>query len=136
MKKSESITSYARVALEASQLAGTGIHPARAWEARAAEVFKGKPSAEQKNCPKSAFLGLAEAGLIKNVASGPYTRSVDNKRYAEAAVRLLQRDSSWSEKPGQLWSEVAEATGKKQHNGQMDVVISLWNSGFLHSGLP
>lgn len=131
--KNELLTSYPRVAIEASRLAATGVDPVKAWSNRAAEVFVDKPAAEVKNCPKSAFLGLAEAGLIKGVPPGQYTRSVDNRRYAEAAVQLLFDNPAWSVDPQGLWSAVAEQDGKKRHNGQMHVVIALWRAGALRA---
>ena len=55
---------YAKVALQAASLASTGTSPVSAWKTAAAEVFSSSPSGERKSCPKSAFLGLAEAGEI------------------------------------------------------------------------
>lgn len=131
--ENDGLTKYARVALEASRLAATGKHPVKAWSDMAAEVFVGRPAAEGKACPKSTFLGLAEAGLIKGVPPGAYTRSVDNRRYAEAAVRRLFDNAAWATDPQRLWSAVAEQGGKKRHNGQMHVVIALWRAGALRA---
>jgi len=39
-----------------------------------------------KGCPRGAFLELCEAGMIKGIASGKYTRSKRNKEYAIDAV--------------------------------------------------
>ena len=129
MKNGSKLNKYAKVALKASLLSSDGASPVKAWKAAAAEVFAaGKPSAEKKGCPKNAFLGLAEAGLIKGIAPGQYTRSVENRQYAESAVRLLHEDASWSERPDELWSQVAESAVKKKHNGQIDVVLALWNT--------
>lgn len=132
----KALTKYAQVALNASQQAALGVHPAAAWEAEAAKAFAGKPSAETKNCPKSAFLALAEIGFLTNVKQGKYTKSVDNKRYAQAALTLLQADSSWAAKPKELWSKVAEGSGTKRHNGQMDVVIALWATKGMNLEAP
>jgi hypothetical protein len=129
----ESLTDYTRVALEALQLAAAGTHPIKAWLDRAAEVFVDRPAAEVKSCPKSAFLGLAQAGLINGVSPGPYTRSVDNRRYAEAAVQLLFDNAAWAVDPQKLWNAVAEQDGKKRHNGQMHVVIALWRARALRA---
>jgi hypothetical protein len=131
MYEQRSLTGYARVAVEAAQLAAEGTHPTKAWATRAAEVFKGKPAAEVKGCPKSAFLGLAEAGLIRGVAPGDYSKSVDNRRYAEDAVKHLIGDGSWASRPRELWSAVAEQAGSKRHNSQMDVVLALWHAQLL-----
>lgn len=124
---------YAQIALKATELAKkTQMHPARAWEAIATKTFTNKPSAQIKGCPKSAFLGLAQAGLIKGVPPGSYTQSKLNSLYALAAVALLQEDASWSQKTKkEMWEQVAEADGKKAHNSQIDVVLALWNNDDL-----
>lgn len=127
------LTGYARVALEASRLAANGTHPVKAWSERAAVTFVGRPEARVKSCPKSAFLGLAAAGLIKGVPPGAYTRSVDNRRYAEAAVQRLRDDATWAADPHGLWRDIAEQAGKKRHNGQMNVVIALWSAGAVRT---
>jgi hypothetical protein len=100
-----------------------------AWKDAAAEVFaEENPSSEKKGCPKCVFLGLAGVGLIKGISPGQYTRSVENRNYAENAVRLLREDASWSDRLDELWSQVAETAGKKTPNGQMEVILALWNS--------
>ncbi|WP_434751377.1 DUF6979 family protein [Paenibacillus amylolyticus] len=47
--------------------------------------------AQRKGCPKNAFLGLCEEGLVHNIVSGRYTErsgSQKNKNYAVKAVRI------------------------------------------------
>ena len=133
MDEQKSLAGYARVAVEAALLAVDGVDPIKAWGARAADVFVGRPAAILKGCAKSAFLGLAGAGLIKGVPPGAYSRSVDNRRYAQTAVRLLLEDATWATRPTRLWSTVAEKAGSKRHNGQMDVVLALWQAGLLQT---
>jgi hypothetical protein len=131
LKEASMPNNYSEVARKAAQRAREGTDPVASWSAAAAEVFAGRPSAQRKSCPKTAFLGLAEAGLIKGVPDGKYTRSIYNKRYALDAVDLLQEDETWCLRPKELWSLVAEKTEAKQHNGQMDVVLALWQSNNL-----
>lgn len=63
-----------------------GAHPPDAWDVAAAETFPPGSIGAKKNCPKSAFLGLIDLGLIRGVSPGGFTRSVDNKEYARQAV--------------------------------------------------
>ena len=58
--------------------------PRKAWASATAEIDY------DKGCPKDAFLGLCEAGLVKGVPKGNYTRSRKNKEYAIKAVRILE----------------------------------------------
>lgn len=45
---------------------------------------------KKKGCPRNAFLGLYEEGLVKGIPSGNYTRSKKNKEYAIKAVKILK----------------------------------------------
>ena len=122
---------YALVALNAAKRAVDGEDPVVAWKDVAHDVFAGLPSSQRKGCPKSTFLGLAEAGRIKRVGAGKFTRSKENRRYGEAAVDLLLMDKTWSSQPRALWAAVAEVERPKKHNSQIDVVLALWNAGMF-----
>ena len=113
---------YALTALVAQEYAAKGLHPTLAWESAALKVF-GERSAKNKGCPKSAFLGLCENGLIKGIPSGKYTRSVKNKSYALAAVKILAKGQSDNISPSELWRRVVGTD--IVHNAQMDVVLEL-----------
>jgi hypothetical protein len=131
LSKQKNLTGYALVAVEASKLAAAGVQPTAAWADRAAKVFAGKPASEVKGCPRSTFLGLAGAGLIVNVPPGAYTKSVENRRYGIAAMQRLVDDASWANRPMALWEAVASYPTPKRHNGQMQVVLALWNARLL-----
>ncbi|MCK9634944.1 MAG: hypothetical protein M0R41_01520 [Methylobacter tundripaludum] len=118
---------YGVVAVEAACFASEGVDPIAAWKASAARMFPDSPSCEHKGCPKSTFLGLAESGEIAGVKSGKYTKSMDNRTYAETALKLLRENESWAQSPRELWLRVIEGSNKK-HNSQMDVVIALWRA--------
>jgi hypothetical protein len=120
-------TKYAQTALKAASFAAQGLNPECAWQKAAEEVFPDSLSLQIKGCPKSAFLGLAEAGHIYGIAPGRYTKSVDNRRYAEAALSILQKDETMAANSTQLW-RVVMAGQEKKHNSQMDVVIALWHA--------
>jgi hypothetical protein len=91
-------------------------------------VFESE-SSRSKSCPKNAFLGLCEAGVVKGIPKGEYTKSVKNKNYALQAVEILKRDKSISYSPSVLWKELN--LGDKIHNSQMHVVLALWNNGLI-----
>ena len=121
------MTKYGQIATTAAQAARSGADPVSAWKEAAQGVFpKNKPSRE-KGCPKYAFLGLAEDGLIKGVAAGNYTTSQNNKQYAIRALCLIRADCALAKNKAKLWNLVVG--GAKQHNEQLDVVIDLWKNG-------
>lgn len=59
-----------------------------AWNTTASDVFGEGTWVQRKGCPKSAFLGLCDEGLIRGVSKGNYTYRSDslNKAYAVQAV--------------------------------------------------
>jgi hypothetical protein len=101
--------------------------PQKAWNRAVAETFPESPSQREKSCPRGTFLGLCEAGCIKNVPTGRYTRSKRNKDYAVAGVRKLFEQGAPLTPLG-LWESV---TNYLEHNSQMDVVLALWHAGLL-----
>lgn len=120
-------TSFALAALKAAELAQRGIDPSDAWRSATISVFPDSVENQKKSCPKSAFLGLAEAGHIAGIQPGKYTTSLDNKRYALSALKKLQADPTLQDAPNELWRHVLQGE-TKQHNGQMNVVIALWKA--------
>src|SRR5207248_3342561 len=121
---------YGEVAVNAARLldADSKKSPLDAWNAAAKAKFRGEIEAEKKSCPRGAFLGLCEEGLVRGVVPGEYTGSDKNKSYALEAVRHLLHDPGLgSLKPGQLWKLLMNGADKR-HNSQMDVVLALWNN--------
>lgn len=100
-----------------------GKAPKEAWHQAAQYVFDG-PSAQKKGCPRGAFLGLCEAGIVKGIPKGKYTKSVKNKEYGLHGYTILQEHPELADAPNELWARVAE--GEIRHNSQMDVVIAVW----------
>lgn len=123
---------YGEAAIRAAEKLQSGgvFGPKDAWEKATSEIFGKGTSSQRKNCPRSAFLGLCEAGKVKGVPSGDYTRAKENKEYALKALQLLRERSDLSSSPEFLWSKALE-NKTKTHNHQMDVVIALWESGVL-----
>jgi hypothetical protein len=129
---------YGDLALRATLLVQRSAcaSPVEAWEVAARELLPDKPESQHKGCPKGAYLGLCEAGLVVGVPRGYYTESRENKGYAIDAVRLLIQDATLADRGAQdggarkLWLRVMNGK-KKQANSQMDVVLALWNHGLI-----
>ncbi len=66
---------YGDVAIEATNIAQTGVCPVEAWNTAAEKEFKNNVASIKKSCPKNAFLGLAESGFVVGVPKGSYTKS-------------------------------------------------------------
>lgn len=119
---------FGEVAVKATRLlnSATISDPRQAWRS-AAQALGCSPSMTVKGCPRSAFLGLCEEGLVKGFAapSERLTRSADNKRYAIKAVEALRRDETLRCRPADLWREATQPRTIAP-NGQIDVVLGLW----------
>lgn len=122
------MSKYGDAALLATKLARAGQAPNQAWDAAVKKIFPSQPASQAKNCPRCAFLALAEKGLVVGIPSGSYTKSRLNRAYTLAAIDKLRLNPGLSDNPEQLW-EVVMAGKKKQYNQQMVVVTALWNSG-------
>ncbi len=102
--------------------------PVEAWNLAVSNFFPDSESGRNKGCPKGAYLGLCEAGAINGVMPGKYGRSKKNKDYALKAVHILNQSKQVSYDTLSLWVLVLNGE-LKVPNGQMDVVLSLWNAG-------
>jgi len=118
---------YARIALNAviDLNNNPSLNPIDAWKNNAEKIYPNKPSAKTKSCPKSAFLGLCEEGLVLGVKAGSYTTSLRNKDYAIKALSHLKSNPNLSEK--ELWSLISNI----QPNNQMTVVKALYSNGYI-----
>lgn len=121
---------YGEAALIASRKgSASGVNPIAGWEIAMNELYPTSESARKKGCPRGAFLGLCEEGLVKGIQPGSYTSSTDNKAYAVLAVALLADGSrTWS--VNELWRAVTKERETK-HNSQMDVVLALWKNKLI-----
>jgi hypothetical protein len=105
--------------------------PPAAWRRAAAQVFPDHEDSQKKLCPRGAFLGLCEEGLVVGVPAEDFSAGSENKSYAVDAVRLLRKDPSLAEAgAGELWKRVMKGRSKKA-NSQMDVVLSLWTNNYI-----
>ncbi|HET7228803.1 MAG TPA: hypothetical protein VFJ16_02240 [Longimicrobium sp.] len=124
---------FGGVAVRAVELVGKGTcgSAPEAWETAAREVFPHSRSQQVKSCPRGAFLGLCEEGLVSGIPPGNYTTSRDNKAYAVRAAALLGKNPALADAGARaLWNTVL-AGHSKVHNAQMDVVLGLHRRDLL-----
>ena len=123
---------YGDAAIEATTFLLTGKEnsPLEAWASAVRAIFPKSISSQRKGCPKTAYLGLCEEGLIRGVPPGKYTRASGNKSYAISAVKLLRKEPALAGNKEMLWSKVMRGE-RKRPNNQMDVVIALWKRGLI-----
>ena len=77
-----------------SIIAGQAKSPPDAWKKSTVALFGKGTWSQRKSCPRDAYLGLCESGLVRGIPPGNYTESVDNKAYAVAAAQLLRASTS------------------------------------------
>ena len=125
---------YGKAALSATKhYSENPLDIVKSWKYAVMEQFPTQEASRKKGCPKTAFLGLCEAGYVKGVPKGKYNKvsNSHNKCYAVKAVKLLQLQDLESIKSKRLW-ELVMAGVVKSHNAQMDVVLSLWTNGLIN----
>lgn len=113
-----------------------GSNPPESWDKAAYEVFPDSESSRKKGCPRSAFLGLCEEGLVKGIPCGEYIRGKVNKAYVIEVLPLLKATPSITEK--ELWLKACRAlkvNEDKKYNSQMHVLKALWDEGLLNEEL-
>lgn len=133
---------YGDIAVHATKLMQSGAFssPGDAWLASARRAFPRAIASQEKGCPRGAYLGLCEEGLVRGVPKGSYTKSLDNKQYAIDAVRFLAQDPTLADSgmadggAANLWRRVMRGRNK-QPNSQMEVVLGLWTQDLIESDL-
>ena len=127
------MSQYGKAAILATQFYRDGktTSPACAWE-MAISQYTDSPNSRAKPCPRGAYLGLCEEGLIRDVPPGKYqqAKSVE-KEYAIAAVAALKQKSELADNVSRLWHVVMLMQNEdpnKSHDYQMDVVAALWKN--------
>jgi hypothetical protein len=121
---------YGEAAIMATrQGLSVSANPTTRWESAMEKLYPTSSAARKKGSPRAAFLGLCEEGLVKGIPAGHYTNSKDDKAYAVHAAALLTEGAQhWSRSA--LWQAVAKDPAKLE-NGQMDVVLALWNKNLI-----
>ena len=115
--------------LAARQAAAANLRPARSWEQAMEKLYATSPVAQKLASPRTAFLALCEAGLVKGIPAGEYADVKDKRAYAARAVALLVEGAQrWS--LSELWHAVTGGDGTK-HGSQMDIVLALWNNDLI-----
>ena len=124
---------YGKAAIRAVQIykEHTNLSPREAWNEATSHYFPGKPFAQNKGCPRAAFLGLCEEGFVRGIPRETYQSGKKNKQYAIDAVHILNQNPEKTYTPSELWKEVTKGK-KKQHNQQMDVVLALWENSLIN----
>ncbi|HUG98949.1 MAG TPA: hypothetical protein VMQ83_07215 [Gammaproteobacteria bacterium] len=122
---------YRKVAVLAAESIREGVvpDPADAWAIAARKVFPASSALQNKGCPKGAFLGLCNRGMIDGIPAGKYSGPSKNGEYAVAAVEILRTNRFLTSQPKLLWKKVAG--NSKTENGQMSVVIGLWEANVI-----
>jgi hypothetical protein len=126
---------YGQAAISAIKLIENkqALTPIDAWSISTSAIFGKGTSSQKKGCPKSAFIGLCEVGLVLGIPQGSYAErdnSQINKEYAIKAVELLRMNPGLVNYKRSLWEAVMNGE-VKQHNSQMDVVLALWENGLI-----
>jgi hypothetical protein len=122
---------YSEAAILAVQLlkGGSIADPPDAWVQATQKYFPTSTSLQNKGCPKGAFLGLCNKGMIEGLPPGKYSNPTKNGKYATDAIEILRKNRFLSSQPDLLWKKVAGKT--KSENHQMDVVVGLWEANCI-----
>ncbi len=93
-------------------------HPAERWNEMVRRLYPTSPAAQRKGGPRSMFLGLCAAGLVKGVPAGQYGGSnkagvAKAKAQAVRAVALLREGMRGSATA--LWMGVTEGGTDSAH---------------------
>ena len=132
------MTQFSEVAIQVVkkfQCGNSQLDPVTEWDAIANQIIQSQSSVE-KGCPKDAFLGLCDSGCVIGILARDYTKSTKNKKYAIQGIILIRKKPSLSTtySPQELWEEVMTSLNmdkNKAHNGQMNIVLDLWNHGYI-----
>lgn len=108
-------------------------NPVEAWMFATGEQFGEDSWGQKKGCPRNAFLGICEEGLVKGVIAGKYNKKENslNKQYAINTINLLKEDPSNFEKDNkEIWRIVTNGKSIKS-NYQVQIVKALWERGLI-----
>ena len=111
---------YAQVALIAAERIENGMQPRAAWEQASCKIFPKGSASQTKGCPKNAFFGLYEPKA--NTKNGTYARE-------DLAWHRTHPESK--NNPTAIWKKIIKKE-TKAYNSQMDVVIALYQNGYIY----
>ncbi len=127
---------YGKAAVKAVEFRNDGERLQSAWEKAISEYTTSELSRD-KGCPRNAFLGLCEEGMIKGVDPGDYGAGEKSKGFAIRAVQILREEPTLSLNMTKLWKKVMENLGEdtsKSQASRMGVVTALWPKWIKNGG--
>ena len=132
------MTKVARHAVRARELASSGSSPDAAWNQALAEVYSGEQLRNQlqHTCPKWAFAGLCNHGVVRGVPAGSCPAAADRRsgRYAVDALNAVRREASLLRDKRTLKARVFGRPGTADYrkpNDEVEVLLGLWESGSI-----
>lgn len=86
-------------------------------------------NAYDEGCPRCAYLGLCEEGMVKGIPAGSYGLRADNKNkgYAVYAANLILSGHEQDHK--KIWKKITD--NRISAHDQVKIVIALHNAGLL-----
>ncbi|GAA0337635.1 hypothetical protein GCM10008967_29870 [Bacillus carboniphilus] len=128
------MSKYGQAAIRAVELVNKKIvdSPIKGWEIATSELFGEGSWGQKKGCPKNAFLGLCEEGLVDQIPRGNYNsrKLSKNKDYAITAVNIVRDQPNLLDDITELWNQVTKGNGISR-NYQMDVVETLIREKYI-----
>ena len=113
---------YGCIAVMAAKNVNNGMDPKDAWEIAYDKKYDRSSPSWGKGCPKGAFLGL-------------YGGTGVNANYARAGLEYLRDNPDSNISASKLWDVLRTNYPNLDlpltHNGQMDVVLSLYREGLI-----
>ncbi|UFH69707.1 DUF6979 family protein [Morganella morganii] len=103
---------------------------AKQWEVQISSLTQ-SGSVINKGCPRAAFLGLCEEGVVKNIPENNYGAGEKNKHHALKILELAQANSGITAAECFRMYQESNPDLPKTHNGQADVVISLLEANLI-----
>jgi len=124
------VNAYGEAAVAAARrLVRSGSSPEYAWKQAVKDVFPAGSASIDKGCPRGAFLGLCKRGAIAGTRGFYELKDTKNGDYACLAWKALKEDPELASDRVKLWAKVH--TDAANENGQLDVVLALWDAGLL-----
>lgn len=124
------MTIYGDAAVKATELliSKKCNSPRVAWE-RAIKEFTKSEWSRKKGCPRDAYLGLCNAGLVKGVKPDKHANLTANGKYAVELVRAIKANPKIVNLPKEkLFQQVAPGV---KENGQVGVVFALFKNDLI-----
>jgi len=132
--KRQKMGQYGVTAVEATKMCNgnLSLSPCDAWVTAISAVSKSLTSIG-KSCPKCAYFGLCEAGVVSNIKAGVYNKKEDNinKSYVLGGYELIKKGFVKRGDPLNRDILRKEVMGDMADNQQMDVLVSLWEADCL-----